>query len=131
MTASSSARKWSQRNTLSLGYREVLDLVPLTANADTCAIDDPERFQYLVNTGSLMVLGLHEGRAVPTPGDPGSSPLDHVAISVSGVDIASLHGWLEADGRAPGPIVAWRYGCWVEICDPDGIPLRLFVRSAV
>ena len=40
-------------------YADVLDLVPMVTNNDTCAVDAVERFSYLVNTESLLVVGLH------------------------------------------------------------------------
>jgi catechol 2,3-dioxygenase-like lactoylglutathione lyase family enzyme len=111
-------------------YAEVLDLAPMVTNSDTCAVDAIERFSYLVNTESLLVVGLHHDPALDVAVGTGSGlSLHHVAISVDADDLDAFREQLQDDGRQPGAVVSWSYGRWFEIRDPDANALRFFAPN--
>ncbi len=106
-------------------YREVLGVVPLVANADTCAAGE-EPFQYLVHEESLLVIGLQEDRPWRVRARSEASQLDHIAIAVSGAELSVLRQRLADEGHAPGPLTSWRFGSWFELSDPEGTAIRFF-----
>jgi glyoxylase I family protein len=111
-------------------YTDVLDLAPMVTNSDTCAVDAIERFNYLVHTESLLIVGLHHDPALAVGGGVGDGlGLDHVAIGVDSDDLDAFREQLENAGRRPGPVVSWGYGRWFEIRDPDGNAVRFFAPN--
>lgn len=96
----------------------------LTNEDDSCAVD--ERFTYLVEPGSLTVIGVHA-----SPHRRSSAVgLDHLALQVP--TIAQLERWrddLSARGLDPSPITKWNFGTFVEVVGPEGLKIRLFVPA--
>lgn len=111
-------------------YRQVLGLDVLTTNADTCAIDTADRFTYLVDPTSLCVVGL-EQRADndATAFRPESAGLDHLTFAVGPDGLAASQQHLDGCGLAYAGPTRWQAGSFLELIDPDGIPVRIFERS--
>jgi glyoxylase I family protein len=108
-------------------YADVLDLVPMVTNSDTCAVDAIERFSYMIHTESLLMVGLHHDPALEVGGRAGDAlGLHHVAISVNADDLDAFRVQLENAGRQPGQVTSWSYGRWFEIRDPDDNAVRFF-----
>lgn len=108
-------------------YRLVFGLEVLMSNADTCAIADEDRFVYLVEPSTLLVVGLQQcdandhQRFAPT-----ANGLFHVAVAAGEGGLASClahFDQLGIDYRGPTP---WKTGRAAEITDPDGIALLVF-----
>ena len=108
-------------------YADVLDLVPMVTNSDTCAVDAIERFSYMIHTESLLMVGLHHDPALEAGGRAGDGlGLHHVAISVNADDLDAFREQLDNAGRQPGQVTSWSYGRWFEIRDPDHNAVRFF-----
>jgi hypothetical protein len=97
-------------------------LTMLTTDEESCAVD--ERFQYLVEPGSLTIVGVHARASMAEAG------LDHLALRVASV--AQLEHWrdvLRARGVATSPVTMWNFGTFVEVVGPENLTIRLFVPA--
>lgn len=107
-------------------YRRVFCLDVLMTNADTCAVGDADRFVYLVDAGTLFVVGLHQRAGAREGLDRDQVGLAGLAINVGA---RQLRPWLaqleELDIAYRGP-TPWASGTVAYLEDPDGIPLLLF-----
>lgn len=111
-------------------YRRVFGLDVLMTNADTCAVGDTDRFVYLIEPSTFVVIGLHEAAA-----GRGRFCGDRAGLADLALDVGpgKLRAWLTrldelgVAFRGPTP---WSAGTVVHMQDPDGIPLLLFEPSA-
>lgn len=108
-------------------YQQSLGLEVLMTNADTCALDADDRFTYLVDHTSFCVLGLQQradnhGRVF----HPKRTGLDHLTFSLAQGDLNACQQRLQRSGIAFEGPTRWQAGSFIELADPDGIPIRLF-----
>lgn len=111
-------------------YRRVLRLDVLMTNADTCAIDAVDRFTYLVDAPSFCVVGLqqradNDGATFRS----GGTGLDHLAFAVGRDSLAASQQHLDHCGIPYAGPTRWQAGAFIELSDPDGIPVWLFEPS--
>lgn len=108
-------------------YRRVFELEVLISNADTCAIADEDRFVYLIEPSTLLVVGLQQAAANDNQRfAPASTGLSQVTLAAGtgGLDGCLAHlDQLGIDYRGP---TEWKTGRAAEITDPDGIALLVF-----
>ncbi len=111
-------------------YRQVFELEVLMSNADTCAIADEDRFVYLVEPSTLLVVGLqksaaNDGRRFA----PESTGLSQVVLTPGTGGLDGCLARLDQLGIPHGGPTEWKTGRVVEISDPDGIALLVFEPS--
>lgn len=108
-------------------YQRTLDLDVLLTNADTCALDADDRFAYLVDRASFCVLGLQQ--AARNDGSVFASErtgLEHLTFSVAEGGLEACQEWLRQSGVSFRGPTRWRAGSFIELADPDGVPVRFF-----
>lgn len=97
------------------------------SNADTCAIADEDRFVYLVEPSTLLVVGLQQCDANDHQRfAPAATGLFHVAVAAGKAGLAGCLAHFDRlgiDYRGP---TQWKTGRVAEITDPDGIALLVF-----
>lgn len=102
---------------------EALGFSTLTTQDDSCAVD--ERFSYLIEPGSLTIIGLHATAEVqPNVG------LHHLALRVP--SLAQLERWredLDQRGLNPSSITQWNFGTFIDVVGPERLTIRLFVPA--
>jgi Glyoxalase/Bleomycin resistance protein/Dioxygenase superfamily len=102
---------------------DTFGLRSLTTHDDSCAIDD--QFNYLIEPGSLTIVGLHAAAKKQT-----RAGLEHVALRVP--SLGELERWrsdLEDRGLNPSETTTWNFGTFVDVTGPEELTVRLFVPA--
>ncbi len=95
----------------------------LTTEADSCAID--ETFTYLIEPGSLTIVGLHAAKNAQA-----KAGLEHIALRVPSItQLEQWHQDLHDRGLHPSPITKWNFGTFVDVIGPEQLTVRLFVPA--
>lgn len=113
-------------------YRRVFGLEVFMSNPDTCAKADEDRFVYLVEPSTLLVVGLQQCAANEHRRfAPAATGLLHVAFAAGDGGLAGClarFDRLGIDYRGP---TQWKTGRVAEITDPDGIAPMVFEPDLV
>lgn len=104
-------------------HQDVFGPEALMSNAATCAVDEADRFAFLIEPRGLFVLGMElKACRDGQPLGPSRAGLSHVALAVVSDRLADHQCHLGRRG------VAYRFlsGTVAEPADPDGKPVVLF-----